>query len=96
VVALRVADYDAVLMDCQMPEMDGFQATGEIRRLELSTGRHVPILAMTGTAMQGDREMCLQAGMDDYPRNRCISLRSARRSGAGSVRVGPRFAASRR
>jgi PAS domain S-box-containing protein len=65
-VAIKRADYDAVLMDCQMPEMNGFQATGEIRRMEQITGRHVPILAMTANAMAGDREHCLQAGMDDY------------------------------
>jgi len=57
--------YDLVLMDCQMPEVDGFQATRRIRALE-APGKHVPILAMTANAMEGDRERCLQAGMDDY------------------------------
>jgi CheY-like chemotaxis protein len=51
-------------MDCHMPEMDGFAATAAIRLLELD--RHVPVVAMTANAMQGDREQCLQAGMDDY------------------------------
>jgi signal transduction histidine kinase/DNA-binding response OmpR family regulator len=59
-------DFDLVLMDIQMPRIDGFQATNLIRRQEQDTGRRVPIVAMTAHAMQGDRERCLEAGMDGY------------------------------
>ena len=59
-------DYDLVLMDCLMPDVDGFEATRRIRRHEVATGAHIPIIALTANALPEDREACLVAGMDDF------------------------------
>jgi signal transduction histidine kinase/CheY-like chemotaxis protein/HPt (histidine-containing phosphotransfer) domain-containing protein len=65
IAALESATYDLVIMDCQMPVMDGFEATRAIRQRE-GGNRHTPIIAMTANAMTGDRERCIEAGMDGY------------------------------
>ena len=62
--ALKKEEVDVIFMDVQMPEMDGFEATTHIRTIE--TYRHIPIIAMTAHAMKGDRDRCLEAGMDEY------------------------------
>ena len=66
IAALTSQEFDVVLMDVEMPEMDGLEATAVIRVQEKQTGKHIPIVAMTAHAMKGDRERCLEAGMDEY------------------------------
>ena len=64
--ALESDEFDVALLDVQMPEMDGFEATAAIREKERIVGKHLPIIAMTAHAMTGDRERCIDAGMDGY------------------------------
>ena len=64
--AYEQGSYDLVFMDCHMPDMNGYQATGKIRELEGASGKHTPIIALTADAMVGTHEKCLEAGMDDY------------------------------
>jgi signal transduction histidine kinase/ActR/RegA family two-component response regulator len=87
VAAVRKEKFDLVLMDVHMPTVDGLKATAEIRADENGTGQHVPIVAMTASAMRGDQEKCLEAGMDDYL-TKPINLASLRETLA-------RFAAGR-
>ena len=85
ILLLAAQPFDLVLMDIQMPEMDGLTATGKIREGERQTQRHLPIIAMTAHAMTGDRERCLEAGMDGYI-SKPISGRALKEAIAGAFR----------
>jgi CheY-like chemotaxis protein len=66
VEAYKNETFDLVLMDIQMPVMNGLEATAEIRNIEAATGRYTPIIAVTAYALKGDKEKCFKAGIDDY------------------------------
>ncbi len=92
--ALRAHDeeaFDAILMDCQMPDIDGFEATARIRKREQGCDAHVPIIALTANAMKGDREHCISVGMDDYL-SKPFDLRQLREVLVRWVRVAERKA----
>lgn len=90
IMAMSEKSYDIVLMDCQMPEMDGYEATKIIRKLEAGSNRpHIPIIAITAYAMAGDRDRCLEAGMDDYLAKpfHCDQLRAILNRWLGEPRI---------
>jgi two-component system sensor histidine kinase/response regulator len=92
VVAYGLEHFDLILMDVQMPLMDGFQATAQIRQQELVTGKHQQIVAMTAHALKGDRERCLEAGMDGYvskPIRNSELFAAIAEAGSNSVRLEP-------
>ena len=64
--AYQKQEFDVIIMDCQMPILDGYKTTGAIRQLESQSGTHTPIIAMTANALEGFKQTCLNAGMDDY------------------------------
>lgn len=68
---LKTNEYAAILMDCQMPRMDGFECTGKIREMEKGTGSRIPIIGMTASTATDIQETCLRAGMDDYIDKSC-------------------------
>jgi len=87
VAAFEAESFDVILMDMQMPEMDGFEATAAIHDKEKTTGNHTPIIAMTAHAMKGDRELCLEKGMDGYiskPIKKEVLYKTIEEIGSGS------------
>ncbi len=90
---LATQPFDLVLMDVQMPEMDGLTAVAKIRESEQSTAFHLPIIAMTAHAMKGDRERCIAAGMDGYV-SKPISAQLLEEAIAGVIGEGDKRAIS--